>query len=88
LGLTETFGLEKHRSSRDRSRGTSPSNSQNMPNSDPLSPPTQCSECSKPRPEHIIARRHGGMHDPANLTLACPECNYQKGTNFITYPFT
>jgi hypothetical protein len=31
--------------------------------------------------EHIIARQHGGTDDPANLALACPECNYQKGTN-------
>ena len=31
--------------------------------------------------EHIIARQHGGSDDPANLALACPECNYQKGTN-------
>ncbi|MEO8428791.1 MAG: HNH endonuclease [Verrucomicrobiota bacterium] len=31
--------------------------------------------------EHIIARQHGGSDDAANLALACPECNYQKGTN-------
>jgi hypothetical protein len=31
--------------------------------------------------EHIIARQHGGTDDPANLALACPECNYQKGPN-------
>lgn len=31
--------------------------------------------------EHIIARQHGGADDPANLALACPESNYQKGTN-------
>lgn len=31
--------------------------------------------------EHIIARQHGGTDDPSNLALACPECNYQKGTN-------
>lgn len=31
--------------------------------------------------EHIIARRHGGSDDTANLALACPECNFQKGTN-------
>ena len=30
--------------------------------------------------EHI-ARQHGGTDEPANLALACPECNYQKGTN-------
>ena len=31
--------------------------------------------------EHIIARQHGGNDESANLALACPECNYQKGTN-------
>jgi hypothetical protein len=31
--------------------------------------------------EHIIARQHGGATDDANLALACPECNFQKGTN-------
>ncbi len=31
--------------------------------------------------EHIIARQHGGTDDAENLALACPECNYQKGTN-------
>ena len=31
--------------------------------------------------EHIVARQHGGGDDLENLALACPECNYQKGTN-------
>ncbi|MBM3890146.1 MAG: HNH endonuclease [Verrucomicrobia bacterium] len=31
--------------------------------------------------EHVIARQHGGSDLPNNLALACPECNYQKGTN-------
>lgn len=31
--------------------------------------------------DHIVARQHGGSDDPANLALACPECNFQKGTN-------
>lgn len=31
--------------------------------------------------EHIVARQHGGSNDPTNLALACPECNFQKGTN-------
>lgn len=31
--------------------------------------------------EHIAARQHGGSDDDANLALACPECNFQKGTN-------
>jgi len=31
--------------------------------------------------EHIIARQHGGSDNADNLALACPECNYRKGTN-------
>jgi hypothetical protein len=31
--------------------------------------------------EHIVAQQHGGTDDSENLALACPECNYQKGTN-------
>lgn len=31
--------------------------------------------------EHIVARQHGGTDDASNLALACPECNFQKGTN-------
>jgi len=31
--------------------------------------------------EHIVARQHAGGDDLSNLALACPECNYQKGTN-------
>ena len=31
--------------------------------------------------EHVKAEQHGGTDDPENLALACPECNYQKGTN-------
>ena len=31
--------------------------------------------------EHIVARQHGGSDSPDNLALACPECNYRKGTN-------
>jgi hypothetical protein len=31
--------------------------------------------------EHIVARQHGGGDGPANLALACPECNLRKGTN-------
>lgn len=31
--------------------------------------------------EHVIARQHGGTDDRANLALACPECNFHKGTN-------
>ena len=31
--------------------------------------------------EHIIARQHHGDDDFNNLALACPECNYHKGTN-------
>ncbi len=31
--------------------------------------------------EHIVAKQHGGTDDAANLALACPECNFQKGIN-------
>jgi len=31
--------------------------------------------------EHIVAKQHGGLDDVMNLALACPECNYPKGTN-------
>ena len=31
--------------------------------------------------EHIVAEQHRGSDDPENLALACPECNYHKGTN-------
>ena len=31
--------------------------------------------------EHIVARQHGGTDEPTNLALACPECNFHKGTN-------
>jgi hypothetical protein len=31
--------------------------------------------------EHVIDRQHGGTDDDANLALACPECNFQKGAN-------
>lgn len=31
--------------------------------------------------EHIIARQHGGSDDEDNLALACPDCNWHKGTN-------
>jgi HNH endonuclease len=31
--------------------------------------------------EHIVARQHGGTDSPDNLALACPECNFHKGTN-------
>jgi hypothetical protein len=31
--------------------------------------------------EHIRPRQHGGNDDPANLALACPTCNWNKGPN-------
>jgi 5-methylcytosine-specific restriction endonuclease McrA len=31
--------------------------------------------------DHIVPRQHGGTDGPDNLALACPECNYHKGTN-------
>ena len=34
--------------------------------------------------EHITARQHGGTDDIRNLALACPECNFHKGTNLAS----
>lgn len=34
--------------------------------------------------EHSRARQHGGTDDLENLALACPECNYHKGTNLTS----
>ena len=31
--------------------------------------------------EHIIPKCHGGTDDPANLALACIDCNLHKGPN-------
>lgn len=31
--------------------------------------------------DHVIARQHGGVNDPANLALACCFCNRYKGPN-------
>jgi hypothetical protein len=31
--------------------------------------------------EHVVARQHRGTDSPENLALACPECNFHKGTN-------
>jgi 5-methylcytosine-specific restriction endonuclease McrA len=31
--------------------------------------------------EHVIARKHGGDDDLANLALACHHCNLHKGSN-------
>jgi hypothetical protein len=31
--------------------------------------------------EHILSRKHGGGDDPANLALACVDCNLAKGSN-------
>jgi len=52
-------------------------------------PATAANTAASPQPasalrfhlEHIIARQHGGTNDDANLALACPECNFQKGAN-------
>lgn len=30
---------------------------------------------------HIIAKQHGGAHEPDNLALACIHCNRYKGPN-------
>lgn len=34
--------------------------------------------------EHIVARQHAGKDDTGNLALACPECNFHKGTNLTS----
>lgn len=34
--------------------------------------------------EHIIARQHGGGDTLDNLALACPDCNWLKGTNLTS----
>ncbi len=34
--------------------------------------------------EHIIAKQHGGMDDPAQLALACDRCNAYKGPNLTS----
>ena len=34
--------------------------------------------------EHIISLKHGGKTEFANLALACPICNYHKGTDIAT----
>jgi hypothetical protein len=31
--------------------------------------------------EHVIATQHGGETNLENLALACPACNFRKGTN-------
>ena len=31
--------------------------------------------------EHIRPRQHGGTDDIENLALACPNCNWRKGSN-------
>jgi len=31
--------------------------------------------------DHVIAKQHGGIDDPATLCWACAECNWAKGSN-------
>ena len=31
--------------------------------------------------DHVIARQHGGTHEPGNLALCCGFCNRHKGPN-------
>lgn len=31
--------------------------------------------------EHVVAHQHGGADSIDNLALACPDCNFHKGTN-------
>jgi HNH endonuclease len=37
--------------------------------------------------DHIISLKHGGLTNRLNLCLACPDCNFNKGTNLGTYLF-
>jgi len=44
-----------------------------------------CHYCSSPlngvyHLEHMTPLSRGGMHEPSNLTLACPSCNLRKHT--------
>jgi hypothetical protein len=44
-------------------------------------------EADHPRPfhvDHVIGEKHGGPTEPANLALACPECNTAKGSDIAT----
>lgn len=34
--------------------------------------------------DHVVARKHGGRSDPANLALACWRCNRHKGSDVAT----
>ncbi len=53
----------------------------------------RCEYCGKPELasayphhiEHIIARKHGGSSDQANLAWACFQCNVAKGTDIASY---
>lgn len=35
-------------------------------------------------PDHVVALKHGGATDEANLALACIECNRHKGTDLAS----
>ena len=35
--------------------------------------------------EHVIPKKHGGTDEPANLALACIDCNLHKGSNLTGY---
>ncbi|MCA9100384.1 MAG: HNH endonuclease [Planctomycetales bacterium] len=43
--------------------------------------PQECAPIFRFHIEHIRARQHGGGDEPANLALACPNCNHHKGPN-------
>jgi hypothetical protein len=34
--------------------------------------------------EHIVPRKHGGGDDLQNLCLACPDCNFRKGSDLTS----
>lgn len=45
----------------------------------------QVNPAAKHHIEHIRPRKHGGETVIANLALACPMCNYYKGTDVVGF---
>jgi len=45
----------------------------------------QYSPIARLQVEHIRPRKHGGTDDPANLSLACIDCNLRKGSNLTGF---
>lgn len=51
----------------------------------------RCSYCQQPtrhaelQQDHIDPIAKGGKHEAANVCLACPPCNFRKGTNRMPF---